>query len=129
MEFMKKNAKTIAILSAIVAIISLFLPYATAKSVFGNINFTFIEGDGKIVLVLMIISTILIFINKKSTSIASIVLTILSLLIAFINIFNVGKLDSGSSYVTVSLSIGLFLLLLSLVINAMSLVFNLKNNN
>lgn len=103
----KDSINKVGIIATIVAIISVFLPWASVSFLGLAANASFIQGDGIITLIIAVIA-LLLFICKRD-GFASI-LSIISLIIVLYDITNI-----MSTYVA-SLEIGAYLLLLSNIV-------------
>ncbi len=130
MAFIKKNIKWIALGACALIALSMFLPFATVSAtVFGitaSESVTFIEGDGVIQLVLVIVAAALLFLNNKKAKIASIILIAVGM---GISIFDAINADSTVSEVAfgvakVSLGIGFYLGLVGSIIAIAAIVYD-----
>lgn len=103
MDFLKENKMYIGIGGCILAIIGCFLPFLNSSL---GISINYISGNGKILLVTMVISAILIYLKKDKISLIS---SCVGGIVFLYNAFNV--LSSNS----ISAGIGLILIFIGLV--------------
>ena len=130
MEFVKKNIKWIALGGCVLAIISLFLPFATVSAeIFGTSiseSVTYIEGDGAIVFAAIVVAGVLIFLKKDLFALIPIGI---GTAISIYSAINVGKAfgDVSSLYgdlIKVGFGIGFYLLLVGLVVAAGAMAYS-----
>jgi len=130
MEFVKKNIKWISLGGCVLAIISLFLPFATVSAeIFGTSiseSVTYIEGDGAIVFAAIIVAGVLIFLKKDLFSLIPLGI---GTAISIYSAINVGKAfgDVSSLYgdlIKVGFGIGFYLLLVGLVVAAGAMAYS-----
>ncbi|MBR3116808.1 MAG: hypothetical protein IKF36_02920 [Bacilli bacterium] len=124
MDFIKKYGKYIGIGAMILTIIGVFLPIATVSSSYLTLSVNYIDGDGIIILIAMIISIVLFLLNKI---IPPLILTIISLGITLYDSINASRLfNTPKPLVDVGFGIGFYItltgLLISLVIVIMALI-------
>ena len=67
MEFLKENRKYVGLGGCIIAIIGCFLPFVSAL----GISARYIDGDGMLLVIAMIISAVLIYLEKDKHSLIS----------------------------------------------------------
>ena len=102
MNFLVKNRKYIGLGGCVLSIVGCFLPFASAL----GINASYINGDGKLLLVAMIVSAVLIYLQKDKISL------IPSAIGALIFLFSAFKVLGTSG---VSMGIGLIIILIGLI--------------
>ena len=125
MEIFKKYGKIIGIGAMILAIVGLFLPIAKVSSSVLTLSVNFIDGDGIIVLIAMIISIVLFLLNKI---IPTLVLTIISLGITLYDSINASRLfNTTSPLVDVGFGIGFYITLIGLLISLVVIIYALIN--
>lgn len=102
MDILVKNRKYIGLGGCVVSVIGCFLPFASA---FG-INANYINGDGKLLLIAMIASAVLIYLKKDKISL------IPSCIGGLIFLFSALKVLGTSG---VKMGIGLIVILIGLI--------------
>lgn len=117
MDFIKQNKKWFGLGACVVALIGMFLKFVTAKVLFFSQSVTYIEtDDGKIALVAIIISAVMMFI-KKTKKFAMIPLIGGLGLTIYDGIDAINKLkDAAGSYGSVNLSVGFFVVVIGFVL-------------
>ena len=127
MEIIKKYGKIIGLGAMVLAIIGLFFSFATVSSQYTTVkqSVTFINGDGKIVLIAMIVAVVLLFINK---TIPALILSAASLGITIYDGINVSKLfNSFGTLVDIKFGIGFYIVLIALIIATLMTGYALIN--
>ena len=132
MEFVKKNIKWIALGACALVALSVFLPYASvtasAYGISASKSINFIEGDGVIQLVLVIIAAALLFVKSKIAKIASMFLIVGGMFVSIYDAINVGSTLSGVSFgiveASVSLGIGFYLGIIGSIIAIAAIVYD-----
>lgn len=136
MEFIKKNIKWIGLGGCILILISLFLPFATVSAtVFGQTfseSVTYIDGDGKFVLMAAIAAGVLIFFKKELISLIPLGI---GAGITIYSAINVGSAFESTSNmfgsVKTGFGFGFYLLILGLLVAIGSVIYShfvLKKN-
>ncbi len=116
MDFIKSNKKWIGIGACIVALLGTFFNFVTAKVLFMSKSVTYFStNDGKIAVVAIIVSAVLIYLKKEKVSLITLVGS-LGLTI-YDGIDGIQKLkEAASVYGTASLSIGFYIIVIGLAI-------------
>lgn len=142
MEFVKKNIKYIGLVGCVIVALATFLPFVTVTISFlgysSSESVTFIEGDGKFVIVLAIISGLMLFgktmknlriFNIKLESLLKfwwgpIVPVAIGLFITIHDAIDVNSVtDSYGSYGDISFGIGFYLILLGSIVAVASILY------
>lgn len=130
MDFIKKNAKWIAIGACVLTIIGTFLSFATASinsTIYSLSNSVkFVDGsDGKLVIAVMIASAVLIYFKKYLISFFT---TGVALGITLYDAFDVkDSFSSFGSLVKVNLGIGFYICLIGIIITGAATFICYKN--
>ena len=143
-----KNTKLLGIIGAIVTIIGLFLPFATATAkAFGmkySESVNYIQADGVFVLILTIITLLIIFSDKLSEKVAffkklsnvklALIPTIISAIILIFDMINAADIVGDASIsslvkVEVSYGIGLWVIWIGLIATAVFPFLYKKSEN
>ncbi len=116
---MEKN-RLFIIISAAVAILSSFLPWASLNAgAFGSYSWNGLRGDGWFVIIFAVVAIVLACLNDvksslpKGFAIGVIVSGALSTVVTFIDVFNVNKYAADFNGYGVSIGFGLILALIS----------------
>ena len=106
MEFLKNNSKWLGLGGCLLTIIGCFLPYASVLGM--SIKFASEGKDGNIVVVLLIVSAVLILLNKGKWSLIPSIIGLFISIYDGINVSNISTL--------VQLEIGFYVILIGLII-------------
>lgn len=109
------NNSKIVLGSLVVALISLFLPFYKVSLLGFQQSMSFIEGDGKVVLVLVVLGAIMFLIKKHLLSTIAIGISAIIFIYDFFNMKSELSKSSLSSNIG-SFSIGFYLGLISLIV-------------
>ena len=127
MEFVKQNLKYIGIAGCVLAIIGCLLPFATVSALSISQSISYIQGtDGKIFLIVFVISAVLLFLNKEKFSLIA---TAIGAGIFAYGVINVNNSVAGGlgSLVKFSYGVGFYLTLIGIVIAlACTIIKNIK---
>ena len=123
MDFLKRNHKWIGIVGCVVVLIGCFLPFVSV-SLFGvTQSVNYMTGDGKLVLVAIIVSAILILLGKEKFSLISSIIAAVIVLYDVINgASQFGSLGLGG----ISFGIGLWVIIIGLVLTIASVFLKEK---
>ncbi|MCR5787657.1 MAG: hypothetical protein K6G37_01010 [Bacilli bacterium] len=117
MESLKKYIKYVGIAGCLLSIIGLFLVFAgvymkDGKYIDGT-SIKFIEGDGKIVLVAMLVSAGLIFFKKYKTSYIT---SAVALIVTLYDGIDVKNILPSYRFLDIRLGIGFYVTLIAIII-------------
>lgn len=129
MEFVKKNIKYFSLGGCLLVIISLFLPFVTVSMEFLGQNISqsanFIEGDGVIVFVAVVVAGVLIFIKKEILSLVPLVISVAITLYDAINgASKFGEVSSLYSGIKLSYGVGFYLAIIGLIFAIACICYN-----
>ena len=113
MDFIKKNCMWITIAGCALVLIGCFLPFAKVSVLGFSQAVNYIDGDGVIVLIAIIISAVLVFLKKEKISLIS---TGIATIVTLYDAINVSHVTGSSSLGGVSLGIGFWIILIGLII-------------
>ena len=113
MDFIKKNCMWITIAGCALVLIGCFLPFAKVTVLGFSQAVNYIDGDGVIVLIAIIVSAVLVFLKKEKISLIS---TGIATIVTLYDAINVSHVTGSSSLGGVSLGIGFWIILIGLII-------------
>ena len=113
MDFIKKNCMWITIAGCALVLIGCFLPLAKVSVLGFSQAVNYIDGDGVIVLIAIIVSAVLAFLKKEKISLIS---TGIATIVTLYDAINVSHVTRSSSLGGVSLGIGFWIILIGLII-------------
>ena len=113
MDFIKKNCMWITIAGCALVLIGCFLPFANVSVLGFSQAVKYIDGDGVIVLIAIIVSAVLVFLKKEKISLIS---TGIATIVTLYDAINVSHVTGSSSLGGVSLGIGFWIILIGLII-------------
>lgn len=113
MDFIKKNCMWITIAGCALVLIGCFLPFAKVSVLGFSQAVNYIDGDGVIVLIAIIVSAVLVFLKKEKISLIS---TGIATIVTLYDAINVSHVTGSSSLGGVSLGIGFWIILIGLII-------------
>ncbi len=113
MNIVKKNKMWIGIGACAIAIIGCFLPIAKVSVLGFSQSVTYMDGDGVLILIAMVISGVLFFLKKD---IFTLIPTGIALLITLYDIINVSKYTGGYGLGSIKIGIGAFVIIIALIV-------------
>lgn len=110
---MKDDAKKIVgVIGLILAIVGCFLPFASVSFI-GTINVNYLQGDGKIILILLIIGALFFMLNIRGITATG---CVISLMIVGYDVYQLYNLISENEYGSLaSLGIGPILIIIGCI--------------
>ena len=126
LKVFKNYQKIIGLFGCILIVISCFLPFIHISLLNMDNKSKFIQGDGKLVLALVIVSSLLIIFNKFKTSIIPTITIIIVLIQNILTIYKDSK--NLKALGTITYDIGFYMLITGIIICILfPFVFRKKN--
>jgi len=102
MELLRKNRKAIALVGCLLIILGCFLPFASAM----GISIDYATGDGKLVIIAIVVTAILIFLKKEKITLIPSLIAVAIFVNTTINMIQIEE---------ASLALGFYVILIGLI--------------
>lgn len=125
---MKNNSKSIVLIACAAAVIGSFLPWASAQTIFGQIDVPGTAADGQLTIVLAVAAGLFCYFGQRKGLVVAMILCALGALINVIDIVSVNnKIDNTGNGVVVTVGYGLYLCLLGFAAGFFGLITIRRN--